>query len=214
MDSTVAVDSAIVKAYLPYKQKMEAQMNGVIGRCAKELTKTGGPETLLGNFFADAVMAESKKIEPAIDFALPTTKGGLRNNLPKGNIALSNIFELMPFENELVLLKLKGTDVEQLLNFIAVSGGQPVSNITLKIKDNTPYDILINGKPFDNTKTYLVLTSDYIASGGDNARGLASPLERKSLGLLVRNALVNYVKAQTTLGKPIDAYLDGRITKN
>jgi 2',3'-cyclic-nucleotide 2'-phosphodiesterase (5'-nucleotidase family) len=214
IDSTITTDSAVLKTYLPYKQQMDAQMNGVIGQCAKELPKTGGTETLLGNFFADAVTAESMKIEPAIDFAMPTTKGGLRNNLPKGNITLSNMFELMPFENELVLLKLKGTDVEQLLNFIAASDGEPVSNIKLKIKDKQAYDVLIKGQPFDKTKTYLVLTSDYIANGGDNAKGLANPIEKRNLGLLVRNALVNYVKSQTAAGKLIDANLDGRITKN
>lgn len=214
INSSVSADSAVIKTYLPYKQKMEAQMNAVIGQSARLLTKSGEGESMLGNFFADAVTAEALKIDPSIDFAVPTTKGGLRNDIAQGNITLSTMFELMPFENELVVLKLKGTDAEQLISFLAKSGGQPVSNIKLNIVNGQAQQVMIKGQPFDRNRTYNVLTSDYIANGGDSVKGLANPLERKVLGLRVRDALINYVKQQTAAGKPIDAQLDGRITKN
>lgn len=214
INSSVSADSAVIKTYLPYKQKMEAQMNAVIGQSARLLTKSGEGESLLGNFFTDAVTAEALKIDPTIDFAVPTTNGGLRNDIAQGNITLSTMFELMPFENELVVLKLKGTDAEQLISFLAKSGGQPVSNIKLNIVDGQAQQVMVKGQPFDRNRTYNVLTSDYIANGGDSVKGLANPLERKVLGLRVRDALINYVKQQTAAGKPIDAQLDGRITKN
>lgn len=214
IDNSLSADSAVIKTYLPYKQKMEAQMSAVIGQSARLLTKGGDSESLLGNFFADAVTAEALMIQPDIDFAVPTTKGGLRNDVAKGSITLSTMFELMPFENELVILKLKGTDVEQLLGFLAQSGGQPVTNIKFNIINGQAGQVTIKGLPFDRSRTYYVLTSDYIANGGDNVKGLANPLERKVLGLRVRDALINYVKQQTAAGKPIDAQLDGRITKN
>jgi len=214
INNIVSTDSGIVKTYLPYKHKMEAQMNAVIGKSARLLTKSGEGESLLGNFFSDAVTTEALKIQPDIDFAIPTTKGGLRNDVAQGNITLSTMFELMPFENELVVLKLKGTDVEQLLGFLAKSGGQPVSNIKLNINNGQAQQVMIKGQPFGRDRTYNVLTSDYIANGGDNVKGLANPLERKVLGLRVRDALISYVKQQTAFGKAIDAQLDGRITKN
>ncbi|MVN93124.1 5'-nucleotidase C-terminal domain-containing protein [Mucilaginibacter aquatilis] len=213
IDSTLTLDSGIVKTYLPYKRKMEAQMNAVLGESAVALEKERGTESLLGNFYADAVASEARKLF-SFDFTIPTTKGGLRNEIPKGKITLSTIFELMPFENELVLLKLKGTDVQQLLNFIAASNGQPVSGLQMTISDKKPVNLLINGKPFNVADTYTVLTSDYLANGGDNTKGLATPLERKTIGLRVRDALVNYVKNQTASGKVINAQLDGRIKEN
>lgn len=213
MDSTVTVDSGIVKTYMPYKQKMEAQMSAVLGQSAIAMPKIDSAEIYLGNFYADAAATEARKVV-SFDFAIPTTKGGLRYALPKGNITLSAIFELMPFENELVLLKLKGTDVQQLLNFIAASGGQPVSGLRMKIKDKLPAEVTINGTPFNPNNTYTILTSDYLANGGDNTKGLSSPLERKNVGLRVRDALINYVKQQTAAGKTINVQLDGRITKN
>ena len=215
IDSAVTVDSSIIKEYLPYKQKLDAQMNEVIGHCAQELTKSYElPETLLGNFFSDAVLAEGRKIDPQIDFAMPSTKGGLRNTLPKGDIHLSDVFELMPFENETVVLKLKGADVELLLAAIAHSGGQPVAGIRIKIDNEKPADVLINGQSFDPSRTYYVLTSDYVANGGDHINGLQNPLEKKVLGLKIRDALIMYIKENTVQHKIIDANLDGRITKN
>ncbi|MDT3402084.1 5'-nucleotidase [Mucilaginibacter terrae] len=213
MDSTLAVDSGVIKTYLPYKQKMEAQMNAVLGQSAIAMPKSDSAETYLGNFYADATAAEARKIA-SFDFAIPTTKGGLRYAIPKGNVTLDNIFELMPFENELVLLKLKGTDVQQLLNFIAASGGQPVNGLRMTIKNRQPAEIIINGSLFNPNRTYTVLTSDYLANGGDNTKGMATPVERKNIGLRVRDALINYVKQQTAAGKTINVQLDGRITKN
>ncbi|WP_316830888.1 5'-nucleotidase C-terminal domain-containing protein [Pedobacter aquatilis] len=214
INSAVPADSAVIKTYLPYKLKMDEQMNAVIGRTDSALVKTRGPESRLGNFFADACLSEAKKIDNTIDFAMPSTTGGLRNSLPKGDIKLSNVFELMPFENELLVLKLKGKDVLDLCKFIAQTGGQPVSALKLKIENKAPVEILINGKAFDVSKTYNVLTSDYIAGGGDDSFGMANPLEKKVLKLKVRDALIQYIKNQTSAGKTITAQLDGRIVAN
>jgi 2',3'-cyclic-nucleotide 2'-phosphodiesterase (5'-nucleotidase family) len=215
IDSHLAEDSAVIKEYQPYKKQMDAQMNGVIGQCEQELTKSYDlPETLLGNFFSDAVLTECKKIDPAIDFALATTKGGLRNNIAKGDIHLSNVFELMPFENETVLLTLKGADVQLMLQSIANAGGEPVAGIKMDIKNQKAVNVLINGQPFDPAKTYRVLTSDYIAGGGDHIGGLQNPAEKKVLGLKIRDALIAYIKEQAAAGKKINAQLDGRITKS
>ena len=211
----LAADSAIIRTYLPYKAQMEAEMKQVIGHSEVQMPKVDTvPESLLGNFFADATLQQARKYDPSIDFAMPSTKGGIRAALPKGNITLSNIFELMPFENELLAFTLSGAEVQNLLNFIAATNGQPVSGLRMKIRNKKPVEVLINGKTFDPAKTYRVLTSDYIASGGDNARGFKNPLDKKTLDLKVRDALIGYVKDNEAAGKTINAKLDGRITKD
>ncbi|HTM97729.1 MAG TPA: 5'-nucleotidase [Pedobacter sp.] len=215
INDKISVDSSIVKAYLPYKLKLDQEMNKVIGNTEVLLTKTSElPESVLGNFFADAVFDQAKKIEPNIDFVFPTTKGGLRNDIPKGPITVSGIFELMPFENQLVLFKLKGSDVLKVLKFIASANGQPVAGLRMKITDKNPENIYINGKPFDVEQTYLVLTSDYIGNGGDDSNGFGNPISRKNIGLLVRDALLKEVAEIELAGKKINAKIDGRITKN
>ena len=209
------VDSSVIKKYLPYKLKMDSQMNQVIGYTDVALTKKYvHGESLLGNFFSDAALYEAKLIDPQIDFALPSTNGGLRNDLPLGPLTLSNVFELMPFENEMMIFELKGADVKELIDLIANSGGQPVSGITMKIVDKKAQDILIKGVPFDSTKNYRVLTSDYIAGGGDGVNCFKNPVTRKVVGLKVRDALIKYIKDTQATGKKITSKTDGRITND
>jgi len=211
--NTIAADSTVIKTYTPYKLRLDSQMNAVIGHTDLALSKTSVEgESLLGNFFADACLAEAKKIEPTIDFAIPSTNGGLRNDLPDGAVTLSNVFELMPFENELLVFELKGSDVQSLLEFIARTGGQPVSGLSLKIKDNKPAAVKINDQPFDISRNYHVLTSDYIAGGGDNLNSFKQPVSRKVLGLKVRDALILYIKEKEAAGQKVSSKLDRRIS--
>lgn len=211
----VAPDSSVILKYMPYKLKMDSQMNAVLGQTDVALTKKSeGGESLLGNFFADAALSEARKIDPKIDFAIPSTNGGLRNDLPLGAITLSNVFELMPFENELIVFTLKGSDVQSLLDFIAVSGGQPVSGISLKIADKKPVNVQIGGQPFDINKDYRVLTSDYIAGGGDGLTSFKNPIDSKILGLKVRDALIRYIKEKQAAGEKISSKLDRRVSPN
>lgn len=215
ISTAVAADSSVIRKYLPYKLKMDSQMNAVMGYSDIKLTKKSeGGESLLGNFFADAALYEARKIDPAIDFAIPSTNGGLRNDLPEGMISLANIFELMPFENELMVFNLRGSDVQSLVNFIAKSGGQPIAGISIKITDKKPAQVMIGGKAFDPARNYRVLTSDYIAGGGDGLNSFKDPLESKVLGLKVRDALIMYVKEKQAAGEKISSKLDRRVSND
>jgi 2',3'-cyclic-nucleotide 2'-phosphodiesterase (5'-nucleotidase family) len=210
IDQQVGADSAIIRYYQPYKDKMQAEMSRVIGQTDQALTKPSDPETLMGNYFADAMLTEGLKKDPTIQFTL-ATKGGLRTTFPKGDITVSNVFELMPFENEMVVLKLSGQNVQKLIDFIAKKDGEPVAGIRMKIRDNVAYDVTIAGQPFDINKTYNLLTYDYLADGGDDLECLRQPLERKEINKRVRDALLENINDLTRQGKKITAQLDGRI---
>ncbi|MCF2490673.1 5'-nucleotidase C-terminal domain-containing protein [Dyadobacter sp. CY347] len=210
IDNQVVEDSSIVKYYLPYKAKMQAEMSKVIGQTEKALTKPSDPETLMGNYFADAMLTEGLKKDPTIQFTL-STKGGLRTTFPEGNITVSNVFELMPFENEMVTLKLSGEKVQEVIDFIVKKDGEPISGMRMKIRNGVAYDVTIAGEPFDKTKTYNLLTYDYLADGGDDLECLRNPIERKEINKKVREALLDNINDLTRQGKKITAQLDGRI---
>jgi 2',3'-cyclic-nucleotide 2'-phosphodiesterase (5'-nucleotidase family) len=217
INSSLQVDSSIIRTYNPYKLQMEAEMNQVIAHSNVLMSKVESDknaESLLSNFFADATFLEAKKIDNNIDFAMPTTKGGLRVDIPKGVVTMSNIFETMPFENELIVFTLSGADTQDLLNSIALNNGEPVSGLRMKIVNKKPVDVMIKGKAFDPSKSYRILTTDYIAGGGDNYQSFKKPIDKKVLGLKVRTALINYVQSLEKEGKNINPTLDGRITKS
>jgi 2',3'-cyclic-nucleotide 2'-phosphodiesterase (5'-nucleotidase family) len=207
------IDSSIYMVMTPYKKTHDEQMYAVIARSEDALVK-GDIESTLGNFFCDAVIYETKKIlgkdSAMLDVAI-FNKGGLRNSLPKGNITIGNVFELMPFDNEVVLLKLSGAQFKDMCYKIVEKGGIPIGGMRLTMKGNTPTDISINGKPFDETKDYWVVTSDYLANGGDSYNFFKNAQERKIMNVLLRNMIINYCEDITKLDQTIKPKLDGRI---
>ena len=211
INQEIAPDQKIAEFILPYKQQMEAEMNRVIGHSEVMLTKPGNQaETLLGNFFTEALLHEGRKLDPDIDFAFGT-KGGLRIELPKGDITMGHIFELMPFENQLVILELTSEKVEQLAQYIASSNGQPVGGMQMQIHDGKARNISIGGQPLEKNKTYKLLTYDYLANGGDNSKGLDNPVSRVDFQQKVRETLIDYITGLTQAGQSINTTLDGRV---
>jgi len=212
MDDTIEPDSSIIAYYMPYKQQLEAEMNRVVGRTEVALTKPGNvPETLLGNFFADALLEEGKRLEPRAQLSFGT-KDGLRRELGQGDITIGDLFELMPFENELVVLELSAGHIERLAQFVAARNGQPLAGLTLVIRDGQPHDIRVAGAPLHPDSTYFLVTYDYLANGGDNLRALENPVSRHNLGKKVRESLIDYVARHSENNKTIHAKIEGRIT--
>lgn len=209
------IDSSIYKAINPYKKSYDEQMTKVIAHAEGAFVKAD-VESTLGNLFCDAVIAETKKRlgkDSSMLNVAVFNKGGLRNSLPKGNITIGNIFELMPFDNEVVLLKLSGAQFKDMLDKIVEKGGIPVGGMRLTMHGSKAVDVTINGKAFDETKNYWVVTSDYLANGGDNYTFFKSALERKSMNILLRNVIIDYCNYITLeRGLPLKPYLDGRIS--
>lgn len=208
-----AIDSTTYKAILPYKKDHDGQMARVVATSTDAFVKAD-VESPLGNMFCDAVLYETKLLlgkDSAILSAAVFNKGGLRNSLPKGNITVGNIFELMPFENQVVLLKLSGTQFNDMCNQIAQKGGIPVGGMRMTIKDNFAKDITVQGKAFDATKDYWVVTSDYLANGGDNYIFFKNAKERRPMDVLLRDMIITYCTHITAQGKTLIPYSDGRI---
>lgn len=198
-------------AYLqPFKQKVDTQMNEVIGQAA-ETMKGHAPESLLSNFSADVYLQTATNFQGEnVDIAI-VNLGGLRTIVPAGDITVRKVFELMPFENELVLLWLKGDKLNELLQYFAGMGGEGVSGLRMEIKDGKAVNITINDKPLDPTKVYSIVTNDYLAGGNDKMVQLAQAEKRVNTDIKVRTMLLNYIKNETKKGNKIQSKLDGRI---
>lgn len=197
----------------PIKQNLDKEMNQVIGY-STSVMKAGKPESLLSNWASDVyVEAGSAFLKQPVDFAV-VNLGGLRSYLPKGDLTVRNIFELMPFENELVLLWIKGDDAEKLFQIFALEGGQGISGVRFEIKDSKAYNITINGKLIDKNAVYVVATNDYLAGGNDRMTPLTNAIKKMDTGLKIRNIFMEKVVRETQKGNKIHSELDGRITIN
>lgn len=210
IDTNIVADEAILDFYKSYKVSLDSQMNSVLCISETELTKAQ-PESKLSNFFSDAIASTCRRKGFEFDFAMPTTNGGIRASLPKGAITMRNAFELMPFENELVILYLDGAAVQQLARFIVEKGGQPVSGIKITAAKNAEIKASINALGIDNNKTYRVLTSDYLANGGDGIVAFKEAKKRDNTNIKVRDAIIDYLREEHKAGRTLNPTLDGRI---
>lgn len=213
MTADLPVDSAFVFLYLPYTKSLNKEMDVIIGRSAISMVKNK-PESPLTNFLSDlireeaALMMSGKNIKPDVAFL---NYGGIRTGLPEGNITVRNIFEIMPFENELVMLKLKGSVLQEFLDFVASYGGDSLSGVRFKIKNGKAADVAVGGKPLNPDQFYWLATSDYIADGGDKFAMLQKTAERINDTHKIRDLMINYLKRTYQEGKIIDPENDGRI---
>ncbi len=203
-------DSAIIAYYKPYKQNLDSQMNRVVAVAAIEIAK-GKPEGPLNNLMADAMYHIGKLKNIPFDVAY-TNYGGLRIPLAKGEIPLYKVFELMPFENLITTVKFSGADMQSFFNYVAAGGGDPIAGATFKIKNEKAVAVMINGEALDLSRDYTLLTSDYMANGGDGGEIFFKSSDRKTYEIKLRDALLMYLEQQTREGKLINPVNDGRIT--
>ena len=211
IDNQIAEDTTISNYILPFKHQLEDKMNEVLGYAPESMPQNRSlPESNLSNFFVDALLAIGRKIDPEVSFSM-ATKDGIRASLKQGDVTVGSIFELMPFENYITILELKGSDVLVLADFIAETNGQPIGNAQITIKDKKRINFTIGGQEIDPNRTYKLVTYDFIANGGDLVRGLNSPVKRFTSPERVREALITYVQELTANGKQVAGKLDGRV---
>ncbi|HSV76794.1 MAG TPA: 5'-nucleotidase [Bacteroidales bacterium] len=198
-----------------YRNKLGDEMNQVLASSAVAMYRST-PEGLLNNFVADLVFDIARqRYVPSdgqpIDFCL-LNYGGLRASLPLGPVTMGNVYEVMPFENEIMVITLSGQKTWELFLYLAASRfGMPVSGIQLTIQDALPAQVLVQGKPFDRTRNYKVVTSDFLAEGGDQMDFFLNPVNSEVVGIRVREAIVSHMQNQNALNLELTAKLDGRI---
>ena len=206
LDSTPSVEAMALVA--PYKASVDSIMAPVLGlsRVAMPVRR---PESLLSNWAADVMVEGSTATGlPAADMGLVNI-GGLRNNMPEGIVTCGDIILISPFENQLVVLEMKGKDMLELMHNIAAVGGEGVSSSVRMVisKDRKLISATINGEKISRKRTYTVATLDYLAEGNDKMYALKKAKKRHEIGLKTREVLMESVLKH----RIIDSKIEGRI---
>ena len=180
-------DSIMYYTILPNNTELDDQMNAILCHSTQQMKKTK-PESLLGNWTSDVCLEMAQDIyEDDIDLSFFNT-GGLRSPIPQGDITKRDLYKLMPFENELVVLELNKTEMLDLKAYFNFTKGQPIAfadDFTL------------------NDSLFLVLTTDYLANGGDKMKFFKDKTQHK-VGIKMRDALINYCIKQDTISSKLD----------
>ena len=208
-------DEELIKLLQPYEDKVESVLSAVIGNAEGTFFNTYGRkrETALGDIIADSMLWYTRNV--GADFAIQNG-GGIRADLPAGQITMKLVHEIIPFDNSVVMLTLKGSDVQALFDYIAADsigkGAFPqVSegvSFTINHAAGECHNIKIKGKPIDPSRTYKVVTNSYLAGGGDGYKMFLNAIDTYDSSVFQRDVLVEYIKH---FGGRIKPKLRGRI---
>ncbi len=205
-------DSTFLSMLRPYGDSVGKTMNEILVYSATELKKEV-PNSSLGNFIADAYLETArKKFNPLTDVAF-MNHGGVRiPRIAAGPIIKGTIYEVMPFDNLLVLVEVKGAVLLAYLDRIAADGGGGgVAGLTMVIKNKKATDVLIGGLPIEAEKMYIMANSDYVVDGGGGFAGFKQ-LPQQRTSFLLREAIVAYSTSMGTEGKKINEQTPIRIS--
>jgi 2',3'-cyclic-nucleotide 2'-phosphodiesterase (5'-nucleotidase family) len=215
IDSNIIEDKAINDMLAPYAENVKKQMASTIGQAKETINKEGPGAGRLGMLITDIIRQQSAKASGhKVDLAFQNN-GGLRAEIPAGEITIGTIYRLMPFDNELAIVELSGTDVTELFESMGSSikdFGAAISGAELTFQDKKLVKAKIDGKDVDPKATYTLALTDYLYKGGGEYPTLRKGKNYKIVGLLLRDAIINYIKSEQAENRPIVTPTNPRIT--
>ncbi len=211
VDSTYLAVDSIQNFITPYHNRVEQVLDSTLAYAPYPISKTDGVfNSTAGNLMADIVLTQTepifkKRTGNSIDFVL-LNHGGIRATISKGNISARTAYEVMPFENTVVVLELKGETLRKMVDYLIKSKrAHPVSGMQLVLnKDGGLNSFSIANFPVDNNKSYFVATSDYLVTGGDNMEFFKEALSKTETDYKIRNAMIDYFSKVDTVAPKID----------
>ena len=189
-----------------------ARVKEVIGH-SPEVMACGAPESAISDWFIDCLMDETAKLtgkKVDIGFA---NHGGIRIDMPKGDILLDHILSMFPFRNYPCYVALKGKDIRPIINRMAEHPSlMGCGGIRLVFKDGKVVSATVDGKPLDDNKVYGVATNNFLLNGGDGFSIARNAKEVIITDVQIKEFMVDYIRSLTAEGKEVSYKADGRIT--
>lgn len=187
-------DPAIAGMLKPYRDSMSVAMDKPVFHSPSRVSMSGleDGDTPLGNFVTDA-MLESARADIAV-----VNSGGIRAPLPEGTITVGDVFTVLPFDNTIVTVPMKGWQVRQLFDFIAGRIGKrgfaQIAGAEFVIRRNRASDIRVGGRPLESDRTYRVATLDFLYGGGDGYTLFARAGVAGQTGIFTHDAAVDFLR--------------------
>ncbi|MBR5907648.1 MAG: 5'-nucleotidase C-terminal domain-containing protein [Bacteroidales bacterium] len=145
-----------------------------------------------------------------VDFSLMNF-GGMRTEMPKGNVSKYDILSIFPFDNYLTYVQLNGRKLKELIEFFCRTYPQAMSaGVRLVVDGYRVKECTVNGKPIEDDKNYVIATIDFLVDGGDNLYVMkeADWVIRTEVKLM--DLFISYIEGLTARGANIEAFVDER----
>lgn len=210
INSELPADAHIDSMIMPYKQRLTKEISRVLAYSDTAVDRPKNKyEHPLGNFTADLILQKAQALQPQTAMSV-ITFGGLRTGFPAGEVTVGHMFELMPFENEMVILTVEGKTLEKLFDYMIRKKNTALGGVRLEVAAGKVRNAWIGGKEWSPNAIYLVAISDYLANGGDDMDFWKEAKKREETGVKIRDIFIEGVEAA---GKrdTIHLHLDGRV---
>ena len=199
----------VAKILLDAQPRM-AHLKEVIATSTREMVRDY-PESELTNWFVDELMrAVADSTGRQVDVGI-VNFGGIRVDMPAGNVTLDDIKSMFPFKNKPCYVAMPGSELQEILQRMAATRFQVLGGVQVVARDGKLESVLIGGKPLDVKKVYGVATIDFLLNGGDGLRLARNAKDLVILDSYVIDVIVPYVRSLASAGKPIEYQKDGRI---
>ena len=193
-------------------QPKMARVKDVVAHATGSWDK-GYPESELSNWLIDIMMAKTEAISGKPVHMGVTNFGGIRADMPQGDVILDDLLSMFPFKNYLVYLEHKGSTIRRIIEEMAATRFQVLGGVRVVVKDDKVESIEIGGEPLDDNKVYGLVTVSFLLHGGDGlflANDALSMTEYHDVNVI--DAVLEHVYAETAAGRSLEYKKDGRVT--
>ena len=206
ISDSIKANDDITSVIQPYRKKIEKEMNEKLAYSSKAIYKSDYPlNTPIGNLMADAVLEMSnpifKRTEQKKVDAVLLNYGGIRAGINKGKVSVRTAFNIMPFENQVIIAELRSSSVKKMIDYLVKQKrAHPVAGMQIVLDQNGDLkSASINNQPIKKGETYHIATSDYLFRGGDDMQFFAEAVSSYDIDYKLRNLFIDYFRKQDTL---------------
>ncbi len=191
-------------------QPAMARVKEVIGFSTEALYK-GYPESGLSNWTVDTIMEKVEALSGNKVHVGFGNFGGIRVDMPQGDILLDDILSMFPFRNNLVYLEHKGSTLRSIFEWMASQRIQPFGGAQVVVEEGKLVSLLIDGQPVEDDKIYGVATNSFLLNGGDGFYLAKDALKKVVYEELMQDAMLESIRKTTAAGKAFGYKCDGRV---
>ena len=191
----------VARITLDAQPKM-AGVKKVIGYSAQPM-HAGKSESMLSRWFVDIIMDKvsslsGKKVDVGI-----CNFGGIRSDMPQGDIILEDILSMFPFKNSLVYLELEGRQLRDIFEKMAAGKFEAIGGVKILAENKTLASVMIGGEPLQDDKVYGVATISFLLNGGDGLTLADGASNLQDYGVYVNEAIIEHLAKLTSEGKSV-----------
>lgn len=204
--STVRKVSAVVDKVQPQMTELKK----VVGHSDRVLTKYY-PESPLSNWYADLMLDQSEVITGRRCDVSVGNFGGIRVDMPKGDVIVDDIRSMFPFKNDIVILEMRGARLMDLFTHMARTHWEVLGGVRIVANRHEVQSVTIGGEPLDESRLYRVITNTFLLHGGDGLflADLSEKIDIRPDGMY--ETVMAWISSRTAEGKHISGEVDGRI---